>query len=263
MLVWIHGGALIGGHRASIRSEQLRMYLEGGYALVSIDYRLAPETKLEGILEDIVDAFAWVREEGPSLAGVDPGRIGAIGHSAGGYLALVSGYRVKPRPRALVSFYGYGDIAGDWYARPDPFYCLQEEVGEREARAAVGSIPIAEPPEGKDRGRYYLFLRQRGFWPQEVVGLDPVKEPGAFRDLCPIQNISRDYPPTLLLHGNRDTDVPYRQSVMMAQELDRHGVENEFITIPGGGHGFDGMGSSDPKVSGAFHRVMAFLEGQV
>jgi dipeptidyl aminopeptidase/acylaminoacyl peptidase len=43
----------------------------------------------------------------------------------------------------------------------------------------------------------------------------------------------------MLLHGDKDTDVPYQLSVMMAEQLKRHGVEHELITIPGGGHGFD------------------------
>ena len=47
-----------------------------GYAIVSIDYRLAPETKLPGIIDDLRDAFRWVREQGPSRFGIDPERIG-------------------------------------------------------------------------------------------------------------------------------------------------------------------------------------------
>ena len=71
VIVWIHGGALIGGHRAGINPEQLEMYMGEGYNVVSIDYRLAPETKIKGIIEDVQDAFKWVREEGPELFNID------------------------------------------------------------------------------------------------------------------------------------------------------------------------------------------------
>ena len=42
----------------------------------------------------------------------------------------------------------------------------------------------------------------------------------------------------MLIHGTVDTDVPYEQSVQMADELKKHGVEHEFVTIPDAGHGF-------------------------
>ena len=46
VIVWIHGGGLIFGSRTDIPEEQLKLYLNAGFSLVSIDYRLAPETKL-------------------------------------------------------------------------------------------------------------------------------------------------------------------------------------------------------------------------
>src|ERR1700736_1736422 len=115
-ILWIHGGALIMGNREGLRFEQLEKYLKAGYTVVSIDYRLAPETKLDAIIEDVQDAYRWLREKGPGLFGIEPGRVAVIGHSAGGYLTLMAGFRLHPRPKALVAFYGYGDIAGKWYA---------------------------------------------------------------------------------------------------------------------------------------------------
>ena len=127
-VMWIHGGALILGHRGGLRAEHRQRYLDAGFAVVSIDYRLAPETKLPGILEDIQDAYRWLRAEGPRLFRIDPDRIAVAGGSAGGYLTLAAGYLFRPRPRALVSFYGYGEIAGEWYSLPDTFYSRQPAV---------------------------------------------------------------------------------------------------------------------------------------
>ncbi len=126
------------GNRQGIDRTLRDDLIDSGYAVVSIDYRLAPETKLAAILDDVRDAFAWIRSEGPKAFAARTDRIAVLGGSAGGYLALCSGYLVRPRPASLVSFWGYGDIAGDWYGRPDPFYRRQALVSESEARAAVG-----------------------------------------------------------------------------------------------------------------------------
>src|SRR5262245_33503465 len=67
VIVWIHGGALILGHRGMLDADQRQLYLQAGYVVVAIDYRLAPETKLPAIVEDVRDACQWVRNQGPKL----------------------------------------------------------------------------------------------------------------------------------------------------------------------------------------------------
>jgi acetyl esterase/lipase len=260
-IVWIHGGALISGHRGNLQQAQLNKYLNAGFNVISIDYRLAPETKLKFIIEDLRDAFKWVRQRGPELAGIDPDRIAVVGHSAGGYLALMSGFCVKPRPKAMVSFYGYGDIVGDWYSQPDPFYCQQPAVTKDEAYAVVGKGIISES-NSRERFRFYLYCRQNGLWPNEVAGHDPNRRPKAFDPLCPIRNVTKNYPPTLLLHGDKDTDVPYRQSVLMAEMLASNQVEHQLITMTNRGHRFDGgrKVAEDPVIAVTFDEVVAFLK---
>jgi len=259
VILWIHGGALIMGNRAGINAVQLQKYLDAGYTVVSIDYRLAPETKLKAIIEDLQDAYRWVREKGPDLFQADPHRIAVIGHSAGGYLTLMAGFCLNPRPRALVAFYGYGDIAGKWYSGPDPFYSRQPAVSKEAAYQAVGNLVIAEDT-GRTRGAFYLYCQQNGLWPKEVTGLDPDREPKkAFDPFCPIRNVTKGYPPALLLHGDKDTDVPYEQSVLMTKELERHHVRHEFVPVPGRGHGFD-REMQAPDVATAFEQVLAFLK---
>ncbi|MBI2503489.1 MAG: alpha/beta hydrolase [Candidatus Latescibacteria bacterium] len=259
VLVYIHGGCLMYGSRQSINPRQLELYLQAGCAVVSIDYRLAPETKLPAIIEDLRDAFRWVAEAGPGLFNADPQRLAVVGHSAGGYLAQMAGCVAQPRPRAIVSFYGYGDIIGDWYSKPDPFYCQQPAVSLEESEWHREGPETAELYEGRGKGRLYLYCRQQGLWPLAVSGRDPAKEPSFFTPYCPVQNVSPAYPPTLLLHGDVDTDVPYQQSVLMAQALSRHQIRHELITMTGLGHGFDGR-MDDPPVKDAFGRVLAFLE---
>jgi len=260
-ILYIHGGALIMGDRSWLDPVQTEKYLNAGYTLISIDYRLAPQTKLKQIIEDLEDAYRWVRLEGPRLFKIDSTRIAIIGHSAGGYLALMAGFRLSPRPKAVVSFYGYGDIVGEWYSLPDPYYNRQPHVPKEEAYKVIGTKILSEDPEG-NRERFYLYTRQQGIWPIEVTGHDPAREPRTFESFCPVLNVTKDYPPTLLLHGDSDTDVPFEQSVLMVKEFKRHGVYHEFVALEGQGHGFDSA-MQDPVIARTFDSVLAFLERQL
>lgn len=263
VIVWIHGGGLITGGRGGPALAQRQRYLDAGYVIVSIDYRLAPETKLPGILEDVRDAIEWVRGKGPELFQIDPKRMAIVGHSAGGYLTLMAGFTIEPRPQALIAFYGYGDVDGDWYAEPHAIYRKTRPLFTKEE--AYKAIGTKETTNGgaKGRGNFYTYCRQNGLWPKEVVGYDPATQPREFDRFCPVRNVTRDYPPTLLLHGDKDIDVPHAQSAAMAAELKRVGVVHEFITIKGGGHGFDGKGMQDADVSAAFDRIERFLKKHV
>jgi acetyl esterase/lipase len=261
-IVFIHGGCLMYGSRKGLHPRQLERYLLAGYTVASVDYRLAPESKLPDIIEDLRDAVRWVREGGTGLFSVDPHRLAVVGHSAGGYLALMAGHVVLPRPQALVVFYGYGDIVGDWYGKPDPFYLQKPLVSEEESGRNVQGPIVSEPNESRGKDKLYLYYRQKGLWPLEVAGHSPKTEPAFFVPYCPLHNVSAAYPPTMLLHGDQDTDVPYEQSVLMAAELSRHGVEHELVTIQGGSHGFD-RDMEDPVVRDTFTRVLAFLDRHI
>jgi len=257
VILWLHGGALILGNR-NLPDRYRDAYLTGGYTVVSVDYRLAPETKLPAIIENLKDACAWVREEGPRLFNAEPQDIAMVGHSAGAYLTLMSGCAIRPRPQALVSFYGYGDIIGPWYSKPDPFYCSQPPISKEEAYSAIGRGVISATNGSEGRDRFYLYCRQQGIWPREVCGHDPDDELEFFYPFCPIRNVDAGFPPTLLLHGDRDTDVPHEQSVLMQRALSRHAVEYELITVPNGPHGFDFL-ASNSEFAVITEKVLAFL----
>lgn len=92
MLVWIHGGALINGHRETVNNRIGQWADKAGYVLVSIDYRLAPETRLPEIIRDMEDALSWIRSEGPRMFHTDTAKIAVAGGSAVGYLTLTAGF---------------------------------------------------------------------------------------------------------------------------------------------------------------------------
>jgi acetyl esterase/lipase len=242
-VVWIHGGALIMGSRAGVPSRLVEICKTDGLVLVSVDYRLAPEVKAPAIIDDIKDFFRWLHRDGRRLLHIDDKKIVVTGESAGGYLTIMTGICVEPKPTALVAYWGYGDVDGDWYVKPSEHYRKIPLVKETTARGAVGSRVLpGSGVRGPERNRYlyYLYLRQNGLWTKEVTGFDPVADRQKLDPYCPVRNITPNYPPILMVHGTVDTDVPYDKSAEMAAELAKHKVTYELVTVPGAGHGLSG-----------------------
>ena len=263
VVLWIHGGALIMGNREGVSAPVKTWAAAAGYVLVSIDYRLAPETQLPAIITDVEDAYAWIRREGKRLFNGDASRIAVAGGSAGGYLTLTLGARVKQKPRALLSLWGYGDLIGDWYSKPSPHSRHhQSKLTAEEARAQVTGPPIADARDRKGNGSaFYQYCRQQGTWPRAVSGWDPVREASRFYPYMPLKHVRPDFPPTVLIHGTADTDVPHEQSEQMVREFVRAGVRHEFLSISGAEHGLAG---GDPRqIDDAYRRAFAFLNKEL
>jgi len=255
VVVWIHGGALMLGSRQGVSRGLLDLCRSEGFVLVSIDYRLAPRVKLPAIIEDVQDALRWIRRKGPTLFHVLPNKLVVAGGSAGGYLTMMTGICVEPRPTALVAYWGYGDFYGASFAGPSPHH--------RDVKLSPQEVQVFRDAEGKSpprrtRGDYYHYLRRNGLWAKEVTGFDPDTQPKELDPYCPVRNVTSQYPPILMLHGSADTDVPYEKSAAMARQLARHGVPHELITVPGAGHGLSG---GDKKLVADSHaRALAFVK---
>jgi dipeptidyl aminopeptidase/acylaminoacyl peptidase len=155
-------------------------------------------------------------------------------------------------------------VDGAWYTTPSEHYRKQPLVSKEEAARAVGrEVLTGTEPGGahKERGRFYLYLRQNGLWTREVTGYDAATERRKLDPYCPVRNVTPDYPPTLLVHGTEDADVPYDLSAAMAAELARHKVAHELITVRGAGHGLAG---GDRKLADdARARALGFIRKQL
>jgi len=251
-VIFIHGGALIWGSRQDVQPAIVELLNLHGYAVISIDYRLAPTTKLPEILKDVEDAISWVKGGCGGIVAIDPGKIAVIGSSAGGYLALSSGIFTS-KPSAIVSFYGYGSIAEEWYLKPSLHYQGQGIVEETDALTCLGSSGIISEASF-DRFPYYVYTRQKGTWPQTVTG----REVCALGEFCPEKKVNADYPETLLIHGTKDSDVPFECSISMALALGKAGKSVDLHLVAGREHVFD-QNTNDPEVSKVYKRVISFL----
>ncbi|WMT43375.1 alpha/beta hydrolase [Paenibacillus sp. D2_2] len=243
-----------------MQKDQVERYNAAGFHVFSIDYRLAPETRLTAIAEDILDALQWLQSHASAELGVEPSSIGVVGHSAGGYLALLAGAR-EPKLRAVVSFYGYGDILAVWATGASSHY-LQKPLVPRTLADQLITGEVLTEASVQQRFGLYLYHRQQGTWVQEVTGLDPAWDLAELEALCPVEAVTAQYPPTLLLHGEQDNDVPCTESVRMAERLEHMGVAHTLITLPGEDHLFD-MQKDKENVRHVLDKEIDFLRGHL
>lgn len=265
VVVYMHGGSLIGGDRSKIMKNAylLEKFVGAGCVVVSIDYRLAPETKLPALVSDVEDAFHWVREKGPALFGADPERVASWGTSAGGYLAFLTGHRVKPALRAVLAEYGYADIVGPWQMEPshDPehYEAKSNFATEADAWREVSGPPIVNKAQRRGNGDAFNgYVRQRGLWPKAVTGWDPHKEIDKYVPYLPVRNVTAEYPPIFIIHGREDQDIPFAVAEQMARELEKHHVEHRLVGIDHGRHGYIGADPAD--VARAHDEAFEFLK---
>ncbi|MDD9975713.1 MAG: alpha/beta hydrolase [Candidatus Poribacteria bacterium] len=228
LIIWIHGGAWRGGDKKNyIRRE----YLKAGYAGASLNYRLSQHAIFPAQIEDVKVAVRWLRANAETYR-LDPNRFAAWGSSAGGHLVAMLGtagdvdefevgenLEVSSRVQAVVDYFGPTDfLQMDAQSLPDGL--VHDAPDSPESQLVGGPIQ-----EHKDR----------------VAKANP------------ITYVSEDDSPFLIIHGDRDKLVPYQQSVLLKDALEKVGVPVTFYKVEGGGHGW----FRDPKVP---ELTKAFLE---
>ena len=270
ILMCIHGGALIWGSRSDIASggaARLReLCAAEGYTQVSIDYRLAPETKLPAIIDDIKAPGIGVTT---NFLACSTSIRRASASSAARPAATSRSWPASVSTRAPARWFPCtGTATSQDPGTRSQALSTSRNLGSRPRThtRSWGQTRLPNPVLDEERWRFYLYCRQRGIWIQEVTGLDPMTDSTSLRAYRPICNISRDYPATLLVHGTTDTDVPYQQSADMASALQAGGRAAELIAIPGGAHAFDEAITASDLASDAaspaarsFQQILGFL----
>ena len=100
-LMWFHGGGWVLGSLDLAEMNCRRLAIDADCVVVSVDYRLAPETPFPGAIRDCLAATTWVHDNAVDL-GIDPGRIAVGGDSAGGNLAACVAYAARDYKLPLV-----------------------------------------------------------------------------------------------------------------------------------------------------------------
>ncbi|MBM7561428.1 alpha/beta hydrolase [Fusibacter tunisiensis] len=256
VIIYFHGGGLIFGNRREMTDEQVRFFIESGYNVISVDYRLAPETKLVEIVNDLKDAIDFIKTFDGFMVKLDMSKLIYMGRSAGGYLALLLATYEGYAPAAVVSIYGYGSITSEWYKKPSPYYLTRKRISLEMAESVIGNEAVSD---GKmERFLYYLYLRQQGKWLDHVAGFDVSLHSEEWKEYSPLERFDGGYPATVLVHGDGDRDVPYEESCKIHKKLCALGVVSRLITVENAGHGFD-HSIEEKRVRGIFEAIVDFL----
>jgi len=251
VVVHFHGGGFIFGDRDTQNTELANDLVNENWIYITFDYRLCPEVKINELWSDCEDHWKWVITELPKLLNIkiDESNMAALGESAGGYLSLLSGYKLHPRPSAIAVFFPFVSVHSDFWnlstkENTPPENLVSEETYKNLVQPKpIAGVPISlyPPFEGAfPRATIMVYLRQEGLYIKTMFGLDR-QNPDDLQKLLqwnPAHNISKDYPPVILLHGDKDPYVPITDSEGVVESLKKNGVEHQFVVAPGYGHGF-------------------------
>jgi len=199
--ILVHGGGWVGGDKQQYITYIFQPLSDAGFAWFSINYRLAPKYTFPADAEDVEAAIRWVKDNARKYH-IDPRRIALIGESAGGHLVSYVGARQSPGTSvaAVVSMYGVHDfITASLEWKPIPTEILQ--------LFGIDAVDAATAP---------ILVKA-----------------------SPVTYIRKGMPPFLLMHGSKDEDVPYSQSVEMCKKMKNAGASCDLITIEGAPHGMD------------------------
>jgi acetyl esterase/lipase len=221
-VLFIHGGGWVGGSKESVVKHFVMPYVEKGYVVANVEYRLAKVATAPAAVQDVLKAAEWFRRNAEKY-GVDPKKIIASGGSAGGHLSLMVGVTPKSAglgPQsgvaAVVNFYGITDV-------------LDQLEGPNTRKYAVEWVPESTPAAER----------------REMA-----------RRVSPQSYVRKGLPPILTIHGDTDPTVPYEHGVSITKMLRDEGNDAEMINVPGGLHG-DFM--RDGRVGKIWEQIFAFL----
>lgn len=229
-VMYIHGGGWFFGDRTGAM-PQLLPYLDKGWNVVNVEYRMSGQALAPAAVEDVRCALRWVARNAAKFH-FDADRIIVTGHSAGGHLALMAGL--------LRTEDGFDNN------------CPAEEAwGEKPLKVAAivnwyGITDVADLLSGPDRRTYAI----------EWLGGLPNREEVAKR-VSPLTYVRPGAPPIITIHGDADPTVPYSNAVRLHEALDKAGIVNQLVTIAGGKHGFQAF--DDAHTRDAYEKIFAFL----
>jgi len=213
-LIYFHGGGLLEGDKESTLFYALP-FLARGMNAVNVEYRMAPVALAPAAVEDARCALHWVYDYAEKY-GFDTNKIVLEGHSAGGYLALMTGM-LDPK-------HGYDNectrISDEWresFIRDVKVAAIINYFGPTDY------VDLLREPHARN-----FAVRWFGALPNRME---------LTKEMSPLTYVRKGLPPIISIDGDKDPIVPFEQQIRLHQALDSQGVPNQLVIIKGGGHG--------------------------
>ncbi|HSN62537.1 MAG TPA: alpha/beta hydrolase [Ferruginibacter sp.] len=205
VVINIHGG----GWNKGVKESQTgySSFFKKGFAVANIEYRLTGQATAPAAIEDTRCALIYLIKNAKAL-NIDVNKIVIMGGSAGGHLALMGGL-----------------LGND--NRFDGNCPGTDNIKVAAIIDKYGITDVWDWGYGSN-----VTSKSAGRW------LGDKKDDKKFAaSVSPISYVTKNSPPTFIVHGDADPTVPYQQSVDLHKKLKEAGVITEFITVPGGLHG--------------------------
>jgi len=221
VIIMIHGGGWNTGDKTDFNEyvDSLKKR-EPSYAIFNINYRLANTPDLFPAQEqDVKAAVESIFNKRQEYKVSD--KFVLVGASAGAHLALLQGYKYSTpvKPKAIINFFGPTDLVTLYNNPPNP---------------------LVQPT---------LF---------SVTGGTPATNNTLYTQSSPINFVSSQSPPTMILHGGTDIVVSPSQSIALDTKLFTSGVTHQYVFYPSEGHGWIGANLTD-----SFNKIQVFLAANV
>ena len=235
LVVYIHGGAFRSGDKSNGLRER-HFLVDAGFAVASVNYRYSTEAIWPAQLDDLCDAFAFLRGKADEFH-FDSGRVASFGPSAGGHLSATCGivFAASPQTRLAASVV--------WYP-PVDFTAMDSDLEATGVARATGRNDLSGSPESI------------------LIGATVADHPDLARAAGPIARLEALprralLPSFLIMHGGRDPFIAAEQSRRLHRALASFGGSPrlELDVLPNGTHG-----GGDFERPETMARVVGFLE---
>lgn len=243
-IIFFHGGGWYSGSYTN-GDSMLGPWATRGYFIATAQYRLSGEAKWPAQIEDCKFAVRWLRANAARY-NVDPDRIGVMGRSAGAHLAACVGVMgdeaqyegkggypgVSSKPNAVVTLYAPTDLTTGTFTEGSQFTAANKDRCDRLLQAFIGK-PHAEQPD-------------------------------LYRQASPITYVRPGLPPFLVVHGESDETVSFKQAVVFTDALKKAGVQVELLAVKNAGHDISrtlpGCPPPDPGPAQVRKAIETFLD---
>jgi acetyl esterase/lipase len=243
-----------------------------GHVVIDVAYRLAPETDMMGMVNDVKRAIVWMKENAGTY-NVNPNRIVVGGGSAGGHLALLAAYTANHTqftPKELegrdtsvcsvISLYGPSNLTAMYYHTNQ--HLTTRSISGRPKKPVPTQMP--KWMIKKMGTEYYRLHLDKGFVNAGtfafLLGGHPDECPETYALFSPVTHVHKDCPPTLLIHGEDDVMAPVKSTRFLYNRLIEENIPTVMHILPQTDHAFDLiLPKISPSAHNAFYDVERFL----